>query len=151
MIIKTLSNRSYTFWVYIVDCRTTNYTTIGIYNNANSIMQTLLIKLLLMWIAVYGATVLVPGVEVSGFWIAVVVAWLLAVANMTIGRILRIISLPINILSLWLVGFLISILIIGIVDSLVAGFSAWGFFNMALFAIVLGLIQMAFRAYASRK
>lgn len=107
-------------------------------------MKDLIIKLLLMWIVVYLATVIVPGVEVSSFWMAIVVAVLLALVNMTVWSVLRFVSLPINILTLGIVWFLITILVIAIVDALVGGFDAGGFLNMALFAIVLALLQMLF-------
>ena len=69
---------------------------------------------------------------------------LLAIVNATIGFILRIITLPFNILTLGLVGFLIGVFMILLVDRRVDGFSISGFWSALRFAIIFGIINTIF-------
>ena len=104
-----------------------------------------------MGAAVAIAAYLLPGVEVSSFWSAVIAAVLIALANATIGTILRILTFPINFLTLGLVSFIITVLMVLLVDELMDDFNTEGFFSALLFAIVLALINMVFSAFRSDK
>lgn len=90
------------------------------------------------------AAYLVPGVIVDSYRTAIVVAIVLALVNGFIGSILRLLTLPLNILTLGLVSFIITVLMIMLVDSLVDGFETGGFLATAVFAIILSLVNMAF-------
>lgn len=111
----------------------------------------LIIKILLMGAAVAIAAYLLPGVEVSSFWSAIIAAVLIALANATIGTILRILTFPINFLTLGLVSFIITVLMVLLVDELMDDFNTEGFFSALLFAIVLALVNMVFSAFSSGK
>ncbi len=104
----------------------------------------LIIEILLMGAAVALAAFLIPGVEVSGFLSAIIAGILIALANATIGTILRLLTFPINILTLGIMSFIITVLMVLLVDSLMDGFNTSGFFAALLFAIVLALIKMVF-------
>jgi putative membrane protein len=104
----------------------------------------LIIEILLMGAAVALAAFLIPGVEVSGFLSAIIAGILIALANATIGTILRLLTFPINILTLGIMSFIITVLMVLLVDSLMDGFNTSGFFAALLFAIVLALIKMIF-------
>lgn len=106
-------------------------------------MKTI-INFLISGLAVALAAYIIPWVVVDSYWTAIVVAVVLAIVNATIGLVLRAVAFPINFLSLGIVGFIISVLMILLVDSLVDGFATNGFFAAAIFAIVLGLIQGLF-------
>lgn len=110
-----------------------------------------IIKILLMGAAVAIAAYLIPGVEVSSFWSAIIAAVLIALANATIGTILRILTFPINFLTLGLVSFIITVLMVLLVDELMDDFNTEGFFSALLFAIVLALVNMVFSALSSDK
>jgi len=110
-----------------------------------------IIELLLMGAAVAIASYLLPGVEVSSFWSAIIAAVLIALANATIGTILRILTFPINFLTLGLISFIITVLMVLLVDELMDDFNSEGFFSALLFAIVLALINMVFSAFRSDK
>ena len=97
-----------------------------------------------MGVAVAIAAYLLPGVEISGFLSAVIAGVLIALANATIGTILRLLTFPINILTLGIMSFIITVLMVLLVDSLMSGFNTSGFFSALLFAIVLALIKMVF-------
>lgn len=111
----------------------------------------LIIEILLMGAAVAIAAYLIPGVNVAGFWSAVIAGVLIALANATIGTILRIFTFPINFLTLGLVSFIITVLMVLLVDQLMDDFNTQGFFSALLFAIVLALVQMVFSAFRSDK
>jgi len=106
------------------------------------ITMKFIIELLLMGIAVAVAAYLLPGVTVDGFLSALIAAVLIALANATIGTILRILTFPVNILTLGIMSFIITVLMVLLVDSLMSGFNTSGFFSAMLFAIVLALIKM---------
>lgn len=104
----------------------------------------LIIEILLMGVAVAVAAFLIPGVTVDGFWSAIIAGVLIALVNATIGTILRLFTFPVNILTLGLMSFIITVLMVLLVDSLMAGFNTSGFFSAMFFAIVLAIIKMIF-------
>ena len=107
----------------------------------------LIIEILLMGLAVVLAAFLIPGVQVDGFLSAIIAGILIALANATIGFLLRILTFPINFLTLGLMSFIITVLMVLLVDNLMDGFNTSGFFSALLFALVLAVIKMAFGAF----
>lgn len=110
----------------------------------------LIIEFLLMGLAVALAAYLIPGVTVEGFWAALIAGLLISLANATIGTILRILTFPINFLTLGLMSFIITVLMVLLVDSLMDSFNTQGFLSALLFAIVLSIIKMVFSAIGSK-
>ncbi len=110
----------------------------------------LIIEILLMGLAVAGAAYIVPNVTVDGFLSALIAGMLIALANATIGTILRILTFPINFLTLGLMSFIITVLMVLLVDSLMDGFNTAGFWSALIFAVVLAIIQMIFGAFQSK-
>ena len=104
----------------------------------------LILEILLMGLAVFLGAKLVPGVKVDGYSSALIAALLIALANGTIGFILRLLTFPINFLTLGLVSFIISVLMVMLVDRLMTGFSTSGFLSAALLAIVVAVIKAVF-------
>ena len=86
-----------------------------------------IIEILLMGVAVSVAAFLIPGVHVDGFLSAILAGILIAIANATIGTILRIFTFPVNILTLGLMSFIITVLMVLLVDKLMDGFETRGF------------------------
>ena len=107
----------------------------------------LIIEILLMGVAVSVAAFLIPGVYVDGFLSAILAGILIAVANATIGTLLRILTFPINFLTLGLMSFIITVLMVLLIDSLMDGFNTQGFFSAMIFAIVLAIINMIFGSF----
>lgn len=104
----------------------------------------LLIEILLMGVAVSVAAFIIPGVQVDGFGSAILAGLLIALANATIGTLLRLFTFPINLLTLGLMSFIITVLMVLLVDSLMKSFNTAGFLSATLFAIVLAIIKMVF-------
>lgn len=103
-----------------------------------------ILEILLTGLAIMIAAYIIPGVYVDGYGTAVIAGVLLAVVNATIGLLLRIVTLPLNILTLGLVSFIISVCMVLLVSNWMTGFKVHGFFNAALFAIVLAIFKMIF-------
>lgn len=103
-----------------------------------------LLNVLIWWIAFAIAAYLAPGVYVDTLRTAIVAGLVLSLVNATIGFLLRILTLPLNILTLGLLGFIVTILMIQLTDGLVDGFNVSGFRTWALFALILGIVQAVF-------
>lgn len=99
-----------------------------------------LINLLGVAVAVYVGAMILPGVMVKHFRSALWVAILLAIVNATIGWLLRFITTPLNWLTLGLVHFIISVLMIMLVDKLVAKFKVKNFWWAAALALIITII-----------
>lgn len=81
----------------------------------------------------------VSGFEVNGFGPAIIAALVLGIVNGTIGLILRILSFPINFLTLGLFSFVISALVLLITAKIVPGFKINGFWPALWGALLIAL------------
>ncbi|WP_316837456.1 phage holin family protein [Pedobacter nutrimenti] len=108
----------------------------------------LIIEILLMGLAVLIGAYIVPGVHVDGFGSAIIAAVLIALANATVGLILRVMTFPLNFLTLGLVSFIISVLMIMLVSHFMSSFHTSGFFASAILAIVLAIIKGIFGSFS---
>ncbi|WP_199139967.1 phage holin family protein [Pedobacter sp. ASV12] len=102
----------------------------------------LILEILLMGVAMMAGAYLVPGVHVDGFGSAIIAAVLIALANATIGFILRIFTFVLNVLTLGLISFIITVLMILLVDHFMTGFNTSGFLSAAILAIAVAVIKM---------
>lgn len=105
-------------------------------------MIKIILEILLMGLAVLIGAYLVPGVTVDGYGSAIIAAVLIAVVNATIGLLLRFFTFILNFLTLGLVSFIISVLMILLVDSWMSGFNTSGFFSAAILAIVVTIVKL---------
>lgn len=110
-----------------------------------------IINLVLMAIAIMIAAYIIPGVHIGGFWNALLAGFLISFVNLFIGGILRILTFPINFLTFGLMSFIITVLMIMLVDSMMSTFSISSFWVTALFAIVLAVIKTLFNKILSPK
>lgn len=83
---------------------------------------------------------LLPGIHVSGFLIALLVALFLGLANTFIRPVATILTLPLNILTLGLFTFVINAILVLLVAAVVPGFSVSSFWWALLFGIALSAI-----------
>ncbi len=98
-----------------------------------------LIKILISSLAVIVTSYVLPGVYVSTFFVAVVIAVLLSLLNVTIKPLLIIFTIPLTILSLGLFLLVINAIIILMASSMIPGFDVDGFWWALLFSLVLSL------------
>jgi putative membrane protein len=101
-------------------------------------------SLLILWLvsalAVVIAAYLLPGVTVSSFGSALVVAVVLGLVNAVVKPVLVFLTLPISILTLGLFTLVIDALLIMLVSALVPGFKVAGFWWAVAFSIVLTIV-----------
>ena len=98
-----------------------------------------LIRTLLSSIAVIIVSYLLPGVDVESFFVAVIVAVLLSLLNMTVKPLLIILTIPLTVFTLGLFLLVINALIIMLADGVVPGFEVNGFWWALLFSLLLSL------------
>ena len=101
----------------------------------------LIVEILLMGLAMLVGAYVVPGVQVDGYLSAIIAAILIAIANATLGLILRVFTFPLNVLTLGLISFIITVLMVLLVDNLMDGFNTTGFLAAAILAIVVAILS----------
>ncbi|MFH5831785.1 phage holin family protein [Halalkalibaculum sp. DA3122] len=97
--------------------------------------------LLINSVAVYLTAKLLDGVEIKGFFSAIIVAILLALINTFIKPVIVLLTLPVTILTLGLFILVINAFILMLVDGLSAGLRIRSFGWALLFSIVLSIIN----------
>jgi putative membrane protein len=98
-------------------------------------------RFLLNGLAVFAAAYLLPGVDVDGYSIALVVALVLSIANAVVKPILVILTIPITIVTLGLFLLVINAIIIELADWLVDGFEVNGFWWALLCSLILSIFN----------
>ena len=104
-----------------------------------------IIDLLLTGLAIFLAAWVLPdsAVHVEGFGWAVLAGLIIAFVNATIGTVLRLFTLPLNILTLGLISFIITVLMVQLTSYFMGSkFDVANFWWAAVFAIIVALIQM---------
>jgi len=109
-----------------------------------------LMRLLLNWVlsalAVWIVAQIVPGVQVNGAVAALIAALAIGFINATIGFVLKIVTLPLTLLTLGLFWFVINALMLELASALVPGFHVRGFLAAFIGAIVLSLVNLLLKA-----
>ncbi len=105
-------------------------------------MKTFL-KLALTALAVVVLANILPGVTVSGYGTAFIVALVIAILNMFVRPLLVFFTLPATIVTLGLFLFAINAFIILLADKLVNGFGVSGFLTALFFSILLSIFRSA--------
>lgn len=103
-----------------------------------------IIRLLLNAVAVVLTAYLLPGVDVTDYWTALIVAIVLVIANVIVKPVLIILTIPITIVTLGLFLLVINALIILMADYLVDGFTVNGFWWALLFSLILSIFNSLF-------
>jgi len=101
----------------------------------------LLISILISSVAVFVTGYILPGIQISNFGIAIVVAIILGVINTFIRPVLLILTLPINILTLGLLTFVIMGFSVWLASLILPGFEVENFWWCIIFAIVLACVN----------
>ena len=106
-------------------------------------MRTL-VKLLVNALIIFALAWVLPGVDVTSYWTALIVAIILGVLNLFVKPLLIILTIPVTIVTLGLFLFVINALIILMTDYLVDGFTVNGFWWALLFSILISIMNAAF-------
>ncbi|PQB05114.1 phage holin family protein [Aureitalea marina] len=100
-----------------------------------------IVKLLLTALAVMILAYILPGVEVTSYWTAVIVALVLALLRFFVKPLLVILTLPVTILTFGLFLLIINACIILMADYFVGGFAVDGIWWAVLFSLLLSILQ----------
>ncbi|CAL2102133.1 putative membrane protein [Tenacibaculum sp. 190130A14a] len=99
------------------------------------------LKILLTAIAVIVLANILPGIAVTNYVTAVIVAVTIALLNMFVRPLLVFFTLPATIVTLGLFLFVINAIIVLLAGKLVTGFVVSGFFSALLFSVLLSVFR----------
>ena len=99
------------------------------------------LKLLLTAIAVIVLAAILPGVAVTNYVTAFIVAITISLLNMFVKPLLIFFTLPATIITLGLFLFVINAIIIILAGKLVSGFVVSGFFTALIFSVLLSVFR----------
>jgi putative membrane protein len=112
-------------------------------------MKTI-IHFLFSALAVLITAYILPGVTVSGFGSAIIVAIVLGIINTILRPILIILTLPISIISLGLFVFVINAILVLLASSIIPGFDVVSFWSAMLFGIVLAIVGAILHSFEKK-
>ncbi|OGV93546.1 hypothetical protein A3B57_00140 [Microgenomates group bacterium RIFCSPLOWO2_01_FULL_47_10] len=101
----------------------------------------LIVKILINALAFYLLAYLVPGVKIDGYEAILVTSLVWGIVTTFIGPVIKILTLPINLVTLGLFTFVINAFLLILTDKLVAGFSINSFTTALISAVLLSLIN----------
>lgn len=99
----------------------------------------LILHVLVVALALLVSAYIIPGIEVSSLYIAIVAAVIIGLLNLVIRPILFVLTLPLTILTLGLFTFVLNALIFWFAASFIDGFSVDGFLPALLGSILVSL------------
>lgn len=100
----------------------------------------IIINLLISALAVVLGAYVIPGVEVSSFMYAILVAIIIALLNTFLKPILVVLTIPFTFITLGLFLFVIDAVVILLAGKLLSGFQVAGFWPALFFSIFVGFI-----------
>ncbi len=101
----------------------------------------ILFKILLTALAVLGSAYLLPQfILVDGFYVALIVAVVLAVLNLTVKPIIVLLTLPINLVTLGLFTLVINAGLLWLAAYFVNGFDVVGFTGAFIGALLISVV-----------
>jgi len=108
-------------------------------------MKYLVINWLISALSLLIVAHLIRGIEVKDFEVALIAALVIGLVNGTLGFILKILTFPLEILTLGLFYILVNALMLKIAAAIVPGFRVTGCLTAVLAAVLLALVNMALR------
>ncbi len=108
--------------------------------------MTIIAKWFISALSLLAAAYLVPGISVSSFYIALIVALFLGIVNAIIRPLLVILTLPINVITLGLFIFVINGFLFWFLSTFIKGFYVEGLG----IAIIGALIVSVFSYFGNR-
>ena len=102
----------------------------------------MLLNWLLSAVSVLIVAHLVPGFYVRGLFVAFLAALVIGFVNATLGVLLKLITLPLTVLTLGIFWFLINAAMLKLASLFVPGFQVRGFFAAFVGSILLSLVNL---------
>ncbi|MGD0872082.1 MAG: phage holin family protein [Bryobacteraceae bacterium] len=108
-----------------------------------------LLHLILVWIvsalALWIVARIIPGIEVRNFWTALVATAMIAIVDFTIGWLVRIVVLPLIILTFGLFQLAVNAFLLKVASLFTPGFKVRGILNAVLGSLVLTILTSLLR------
>jgi putative membrane protein len=101
----------------------------------------IILNILITAVALLLVAELIPGIEVSNFYVAVIAALILGLLNLVVKPLLVILTLPITILTLGLFLFVINALLFLFAASFIDGFTVTGFIPALIGSLLVSLVS----------
>lgn len=112
----------------------------------------LLIHWLLSALAIVIVSRLVPGFEISGFGAALIAAVVIGFINATLGLLLKIVTIPLTIITLGIFWFVVNAVMLELASALMPNsFHLSSFMSAFIGSIVLTIVNFLLRAVFERK
>lgn len=112
--------------------------------------MNLIIRLLITAVVAFGLSKILSGVHIESLWTAVGFAIVLGILNMILTPILKILGLPLTILTLGFFSLVINAITLMLAANLVEGMQVdgfwWAFFFSIALSIITSLLQAIFAA-----
>lgn len=99
----------------------------------------LVLHVLSVALALLVSAYIIPGIEVSSIYIAIIAALILGLLNLVIRPILFVLTLPLTIVTFGLFAVVLNALIFWFVASFIDGFTVTGFVPALLGSIVVAI------------
>ena len=109
-------------------------------------MAILLIHWLLSAICIVLVSRLIPGIAIQGVGTALLAAVVIGLVNGTVGMVLKLITLPLTILTFGIFWLVINALMLKLASIMVPGFEVRGFWPAFWGGVVLSLLNMITRS-----
>ncbi len=109
-----------------------------------------IIRLLVSGLAVFATAWLLPGVHVSGFTSAIIVAVVLGILNAIVKPVIQILTLPLTVLTLGLFLLVINAGIVLLADFFLSGFKVDGWLWALIFSFVVTIVSSALEKATGR-
>jgi putative membrane protein len=109
-------------------------------------MGVILLNWLLSALGLMCVAYLVPGFQVRGLDTALIAALVVGLVNATLGFVLKIVTLPLSIVTFGIFLVVINALMLRFAAVFVPGFVVHGFGSAFMGAIILSLISLVFRS-----
>ncbi len=102
--------------------------------------MNLIINLFVTAVVAFFLTKILPGVHFEGFSTAIIFAIVLGILNLIVSPILKLLGLPLTIITLGLFSLVINAIVVLIADYFIDGMTIDGFWWAFIFSIALSLV-----------
>jgi len=115
-------------------------------HEATKKMKSLVVHWLISTVSLLVVAYLLPGIAFSGLGAALIASIVVGLVNATLGFILKVLTLPLTLLTFGLFLLIINALMLQLASFLVPGFFVAGFWSAFFGAIILSLVSMYLRS-----
>jgi putative membrane protein len=113
-------------------------------------MGAFLVRMLISAAGLWVASVLIPGMDISGMGTLLAAAFLLGLVNALVKPVLIFLTLPLTILTLGLFLLVINAALLGLVAWLLPGFVLGGFFPALFGSLIVSVISWCASRYVGK-